>query len=181
MAQIDRLLLTFLGVLIAHEVAYLTSALAGYENSIAHGHLRTAWLIGSASLLSLVARALLTSLRRRNFAPGNPALLAGSIAGGYFVVETVERLVDGYSVATLFGEPVFWLGLAVAPLVAVLLSRSLESLEALATKLVGERHDRIEAQPATCSLAATSVPSFSTVLLSSSVSLRGPPSGLSFQ
>lgn len=181
MAQIDRLLLTFLGVLIAHEIAYLTSSLAGYENSIAHGHLRTAWLLGSASLLGLVARAVVKSLRRRDFAPGNPAVLAGSIAAGYFVVEQIERLADGYSALTLLGEPVFWLGLAVAPLVSVLLTRSLATVEAVAIKLVGNPEPQFEPRPATCSLATTSVQTLSPVLLSSSVGLRGPPCGLSFR
>lgn len=181
MAKIDRLLLSFLGVLIAHELAYLVSAFAGYDNSIAHGHLKTAWLMGSASLLGLVARSLLRSLRRRKFQPANTASLASSIAAGYFVVEQIERLADGYSLATVLSEPVFWFGIAAAPLVAALLTRSLATLDHVAFCLVQPRRTYSRSNRVGFELGATSVFSLSTVFLSSSISLRGPPVKLSFR
>ncbi len=179
MARIDRSLLVFLGVLIAHEVAYLTSSVLGYENSVTHGHLKTAWLLGSVALLGVLARSVLRSLRRRHHTPGNPATLSALIAGGYVVVEQAERLVDGYSALTLFSEPVFWLGIAAAPLVAGVLVRSLESVAAATARLVGEALADPEPISPTCTLRSTSLRLRTTIFLSSGVSRRGPPVSLS--
>ena len=64
MARIDRALLTILGVLITHEGSYLASSFAGYEDSVTHGHLKTAWLFGSVAALAALTRAVGRSLRR---------------------------------------------------------------------------------------------------------------------
>lgn len=181
MARIDRALLAFFGVLVAHEVAYLSSSLAGYDNSIAHGHLQTAWLLGSVGLLAVLGRSLVTSLRRRNHVPDNPVLLAATIGGGYFALEFLERLADGLNPSTLFTEPVFWLGMAVAPLVALLLAFSLRTFATLTSQLLHRLNDGDEPRPAVCSLAATSTHFTCTDSLLSVVSRRGPPFDLNFR
>ena len=176
MARVDSGLLTFLGVLIAHEAAYLASAAVGYESSVAHGHLKVAWLLGTLAVLGLVAKSIIRSLRRRNYEPGNVLHLAGAISGGYFVMEQFERALDGYAATALFSEPVFWLGLAVAPLVAAALSWSLRSLPAAVGKFIDSQRAPIpEATGLSCSLGATSLAFYPTTTLSSMVSRRGPP------
>ncbi len=177
MAMLDRSLLAFLGVLIAHEVAYLTSSIAGYGNSVAHGHLKTAWLVGSVALLAVATRAVVTSLRRRRHHVGQPTQLAALIATGYVSLEQLERLADGYSLTTLFSEPVFWIGIAAAPLIAVLLTRALRTVELVAARLIDSRDDCPVSAVVPQTLGATSVRTLSTLLRSSVVSLRGPPVG----
>lgn len=173
---VDSGLLTFLGVLIAHEAAYLTSAAVGYESSVAHGHLKVAWLLGSLAVLTLVGNAIVSSLRRRNYQPGNVLHLAAAISGGYFVMEQFERALDGYGATALFSEPVFWFGLAVAPLVAVGLSWSLRKIPPAVARFIEIRPAAVPAAVGlTCSLAATSQPLFPSSTLSSVVSRRGPP------
>lgn len=176
MTRVDSGLLALLGVLIAHEVAYLSSSAVGYETSIAHGHLKAAWLVGSVGLLALLSRAIITSLRRRNHDGGNVLHLAGSIAGGYFLMEQFERALDGYGAFELFAEPVFWFGLAAAPLVAAVLSWSLRSVEEAVTRFVNhlpteEQHLR----KLVCSLGFTSISPLPSPALSSVVRRRGPP------
>ncbi len=176
MTRVDSAILAFLGVLLAHEVAYLTSSVVGYETSVAHGHLKTAWLLGSLFLLGLLSRSIITSLRRRHHDPGNVIHLAGSIAGGYFLMEQFERAIDGYGALTLFNEPVFWLGMAAAPLVAIVLSRSLHAVQRAVSRFV-EAGEITEHAPAlaACSLGQTSIAFATSSTLSSVVSRRGPP------
>lgn len=176
MRRVDSGLLAILGVLIAHEIAYLTSAAVGYETSIAHGHLKTAWLVGSVALLALVSRAIVTSLRRRRHDGGNVLHLAGSIAGGYFLMEQFERAIDGYGAFDIFSEPVFWFGLAAAPLVAAALSWSLRSVEQAVSRFIDtstpDAHSLVEFA---CTLCITSLTPRPSPALSSVVSRRGPP------
>ena len=176
MTRVDSGLLAFLGVLIAHEAAYLASAAVGYESSIAHGHVKVAWLIGSLAVLGLLAKAIVSSLARRNHQPGNVLHLAAAISGGYFLMEQFERALDGYGATAIFSEPVFWLGLAVAPLVAAALSWSLRSIETAVARFI-ESAPKTPATTAglSCSLGATSLALIPTSTLSSVVCRRGPP------
>ena len=176
MARIDSAILAFLGVLLAHEIAYLTSSIAGFDTSVSHGHLRIAWLAGSLSLLSLLARSVIKSLRRRSHDGGNMVHLAGFIGFGYTLLEQFERALDGYGAASLFIEPVFWFGLAAAPLVALVLSWSLRSLEEAVAKLL--EPDALKELSTPCRQGALGVTSLlypCTPALSTVVSRRGPP------
>ncbi len=181
MRRLDSALLAILGVLIAHQIAYLTSSMVGYENSVAHGHMKTAWLFGSAALLTALGRSIIVSLRRRHHNGGNPIHLAAAIGGGYFLMEQVERVVDGYGALTLFSEPVFWFGLAAAPLVAIVLSWLLASIEQAVSNLIEMRREQRPSPPVSnSSLATTSVDVFLLAPLSFVVARRGPPMGLEF-
>ncbi len=176
MARLDSAILVFLGVLVAHEIAYLTSSLVGFDTSVSHGHLRIAWLVGSVFLLGLVGRAVVCSLRRRCHDGGNVIHLAGFIGGGYFLLEQFERALDGYGALTLFTEPVFWFGLAAAPLVAIMLSWSLRSLEDAVSKLLdADPLPQRTASNYACALGVTSMLHPSTPILLTVVSRRGPP------
>ena len=177
MARIDSALLVFLGVLIAHEIAYLTSSIVGFDTSVSHGHLRVAWLLGTVSLLGLLAKAVVASLRRRRHDGGNVLHLAGFIGGGYALLEQFERALDGYGAFTLFTEPVFWFGLAAAPLVALALSWSLRSIEdAVAKLLPAVALPTLQQADTTAALGVTSLITPYTPALSTVVSQRGPPS-----
>jgi len=135
MARLDALLLAGIGVLLVHQGAYTLTALTGEQASIAHGHLQVAWLVASLGLLGALTRSALRSLRHRVVGTVSELSLFASIGGGYFVLEQAERAWDGYGALALFHEPVFWVGLALAPLVALALSWSLRSVEQVLVRL----------------------------------------------
>ena len=176
MQRFDSLLLSALGVLIVHQVAYMTSSLVGYETSIVHGSLAVAWFGGSMLALGALARSLTHSLQRRNHTSLSPWALSGSIAAGYLLMEQFERAVDGYGTLSIFLEPVFWLGMLAAPLVAYLLHWSVRSLveliedALLAPAQTYARPQRTILSPLVLELSPLVVPL-------DSVSRRGPPAG----
>lgn len=174
MRRLDSLLLAGVGVLVVHQVAYTVSAIFGIENSVAHGHLAVAWFGGSLALLGVLARSVTKSLKRRQHDPGNVTHLALAISAGYFAMEQLERLADGYGVAELFGEPVFWLGLAVAPLVALALHWSVRTVAEIATFFLNTptiTWGAASLQPVPVRVAPSPVPA----QLATVVSRRGPP------
>ena len=178
MQRIDAVLLAGVGILSVHQGAYTLTALTGTESSIAHGHLQTAWLLASLGLLGVLSRSVLRSVKARTSEDISELALFGWIATGYFVLEQVERQWDGYGALTLFSEPVFWVGLALAPLVALALSWSLRSLE---TAL----HSYVRSQPRVprsrdCTAPLTSQTDRIPVaqFLLRSAPRRGPPSVL---
>ena len=59
MRRLDSLLLTGVGVLLVHQSAYTVSSLAGYKAAVTHGHLETAWLLGSLATIGALAVGLL--------------------------------------------------------------------------------------------------------------------------
>lgn len=175
MRRLDSLLLAGVGVLVVHQVAYSISTLAGYGNSVAHGHLAIAWMAGSLAALFALVRAVTRSLRCRNHQIGSNKGLTVVITSGYALLEGLERIADGLSLASLLSEPVFWLGLLLAPLLAVGLNWSLRSVARLAV-LVGRRNIGLDYSPEpSCTLPATAlfgpIPTTSLTI----VSLRGPP------
>lgn len=174
MQRLDSFLLAGVGVLIVHQVAYTVSALFGIETSIAHGHMAFAWFGGSLAMLGVLARSVTLSLKRRRYDALQSGSLALVISLGYTALEQIERLADGYGLVELFGEPVFWLGLALAPLVALVLHWSVRSaVELVATFLssLTPQWSTRAPQPAFAVVAAVPV----TVQLSSVMSRRGPP------
>lgn len=179
MQRIDSLLLASIGVLLVHQVAYMASALLGYEASVAHGNMAIAWFGGSLATLYVLARAITHSLKKRSHTSPNEIALFCAIAGGYVLLEQFERAIDGYGTFTLFSEPVFWLGMAVAPLVALALHWSVRSVVRL-IEFVGPSV-RTKRWPEAATLrafapAATISPL--SLRLASVVSRRGPPAGL---
>ena len=136
MSRIDSVLLAGIGILGVHQLAYTLTALAGTETTIAHGHLQSAWLLASLGLLAALARAVVRSIRRRVDADVSELALFAWISGGYLMLEQAERAWDGYGSLALFNEPVFWIGLALAPLVALTLAWSVRSLERVLDHIV---------------------------------------------
>lgn len=173
--RLDSLLLAGVGVLIVHQIAYTSSAVFGLENSVAHGHMAVAWFGGSLALLGALALSVSRSLKRRSHDAGSVSSLATAISLGYIAMEQIERLVDGYSLFALFSEPVFWLGLALAPLVAMVLHWSVQSAAVFAALLLTppspHRWSTVQVQPVHLALVVSPIPT----LLSSVVSRRGPP------
>ncbi len=175
MQRLDSFLLAGVGVLMVHQVAYTVSALFGVESSIAHGHMAFAWFGGSLALLGVLARSVTRSLKRRRYDAGPPGSLALAISMGYVALEQIERLADGYGLLQLFGEPVFWLGMALAPLVALALHWSVRSAVQLVSNFLSSsapQWSTATPQPA-FAVAACVVPV--TARLSSVMSRRGPP------
>ena len=177
--RLDSLLLASIGVLLVHQVAYTASALLGYETSVAHGHMALAWFGGSIAVLCALARSITQSLKRRRHDATNVLTLFAAIAGGYLLLEQFERAVDGYGTFSLFSEPVFWLGMAVAPLVALALHWSVRSVARLvAFVAVTARTSRWqEPQPLRSFGIALGITPVS-LQLASVVSRRGPPTDL---
>ena len=179
MQRLDSLLLASVGVLLVHQVAYTTSALLGYEASVAHGHMALAWFGGSLAVLCALARAITRSLKRRHHNAPSEYRLFAAVAGGYVLLEQLERAVDGYGTFALFNEPVFWLGMAVSPLIALMLHWSVRSVERLVafiavTSRPPRRPERTSAGE--FDIASTVVPLARQ--LASVVSRRGPPADL---
>ncbi len=175
MRRLDSLLLAGVGVLIAHQVAYGVSTLAGYEISVAHGHLAVAWLAGSLAVLCLLTRSITRSLRHRSYLPGSFHSLSGAIALGYTGLEFAERLVGGLGAISLFSELVFWLGVALAPLLAAVLQWSVRTIERLASAIIDAQEKSTWPATRDSSLRATSIELLSHAPLSFVVSRRGPP------
>ena len=175
-SRIDSALLAGIGILGVHQIAYTLTALAGTESSVAHGHLQSAWLLASLGLLGALARSIVRSVRRRTTGHVSELALFAWIAGGYFVLEQAERTWDGYGALTLFSEPVFWIGLALSPLIALALTWSVRSLERALNHIVESltrRPERMGAVP--CSWPATGlVVAFDTALVLAAPR-RGPP------
>jgi hypothetical protein len=178
MWRLDSLLLAGVGVLLAHQVAYGLSTFVGYETSVAHAHFAVAWLAGSLAVLCVLARSITRSLRRRSYLPSSVHSLSGAIALGYTGLEFAERLVGGLGATSLFSELVFWLGVALAPLLASMLHWSVRTIERFASVIIGSPQS--QSWPATrdSSLRATSIDLLSHAPLSFVVSPRGPPNFL---
>lgn len=135
MKRIDSLLLAGLGVLIAHQISYSVTIAAGEVNTVAHGHLGSAWLIATIGAVFGLAYSVSKSLQRRGHVPPPTLLLATQIAAGYTGLEFTERAIDGNGFS-LFTESVYWLGLAVAPTVAAVLSWLIGRVQQLVAELV---------------------------------------------
>ncbi|NNC81263.1 MAG: hypothetical protein HKN94_14060 [Acidimicrobiales bacterium] len=175
MKRLDATLLSAVGVLVVHQVAYTASATLGYESSVAHGHLAVAWLASSLAALVVLATAVTRSLRARRHRTSSLSALAGWIGGGYIVMESLERTYDGAGALSLFPEPVFWFGLVATPLVALGLRRAADSAVRAITSFVETM--RAVRWP---TVAAISPPAFELLFVSSNsataaVSRRGPP------
>lgn len=174
MERIDGVLLAGVGVLLVHQFAYTASALAGIETTGAHGHLGTAWLVGSFAALIVLARSIARSVRERNLQV-NALPLAALIGGGYALMEGVERIVDGHSLQTLFEQPVFWLGLAAAPLLALALHAAITTVEQiLASVLSNDEPLRVRASRL-CPAPTVRRDAVPAVVLVHSAPRRGPP------
>jgi len=146
MQRVDGLLLASAGVLLVHQSAYTVSAFAGFESTVGHGHLATAWLIGSFAALAAIARAIVRSVTSRHLRI-NVLSLAALVGLGYGAMEAVERIANGINPVTLTSEPVFWLGLALAPLIALLLHISITTVERVVASVMAPSTQRWSAKP----------------------------------
>ena len=173
MHRLDTLLLAGVGVLLTHQGAYAIAGFTGHS-SLSHDHLTVAWIIGSIALLLGLTRTITSSLKKRSFSGLSPIALTGFIAMGYAGMELIERLSHGYEATALLSEPVFWIGLLAAPLVAVLLGLSVRTVAEIALAWVEQPTRRwqltlVEPAPATLRF----VPAMHS--LDSVLSRRGPP------
>lgn len=175
MRRLDSLLLAGVAMLLVHQLAYTVSSVAGVETSVAHGHLEAAWLFGSLTAIGALARSITASLRRRSYDLDGVWAFTGWIVAGYLSLETVERIVDGHGATALLGEPVFWLGLVLAPLVAFALAWSLRTVAQIVADVIVNRASPASLVAPSASLGETSVSLPSPLFSSFVVSRRGPP------
>lgn len=175
MQRLDSLLLSAAGVLVLHQLAYMSSTLIGYEASVAHGHMAVAWFGGSLALLAVLASAIVRSLKRRQHLAASSGALTGRLIIGYTLMEQFERALDGYGTFDFFTEPVFWLGVAAAPFVAIALRWSIGSVVRIAAAIAADA-----LRPALIKPMSVANPHLGFVpplglQLASVVSRRGPP------
>jgi lysylphosphatidylglycerol synthetase-like protein (DUF2156 family) len=175
MRRLDSLLLTGVGVLLVHQSAYAVSSLGGYKTAVTHGHLEVAWLFGSLTAIGALARAVTRSLRKRRYAHDHLATLTMWIVSGYLVLETFERVANDLAATSLLSELVFWLGLLFAPLVALVLRWSMQTVARIVADAVASRDDTVRTGPPPSSLASTSVRLPAHIFFAFTVSRRGPP------
>lgn len=176
MRRLDSLLLAGVGVLLVHQGAYAMSSLAGVKVSVSHGHLETAWLVGSLTAIVALSRSVTQSLRSREFDQAQPLALTMWIVFGYLGLEATERVVNGLSALSLASEPVFWIGLVLAPLVALALHWSVRTVAQIVADVASITCDLAIHARADASLAATSITVAPQIFQSFTVLRRGPPS-----
>lgn len=177
MTRLDSVLLAGVGTLLVHQGAYTLTAMAGAQSSVAHGHMQTAWLLASLALLGLLTRSIVRSVRQRADRDISELSLFAWISFGYTLLEQAERIWDGYSALTLFSEPVFWAGLALGPLVSLVLTWSLRSFEKAVARLARPALDRDSGVTHSSSLSLVNTQSEQPALwlLVLSAPRRGPP------
>jgi hypothetical protein len=175
MRRLDACLLSGVGVLAVHQLAYSASSLLGADSVVGHGHLATAWLLAGFAAVAGLTRSVTRSLRRRCSSVPSLGALSTSIAIGYAAMEAMERLIDGSSAPALFGEAVFWLGLAATPIVAVALRALTQSVQHFAQTLAARDEPRSWAPTALTVLGTTSIDLAPLLSRSGSVPRRGPP------
>ncbi len=172
--RLDTLLLAGVGVLAVHQVSYTISSLAGTESTIAHGHLGLLWLVASLGAVAGIARSVMRSIRQRGL-DISPVTLMVAIIGAYTMLESIERVASGLGATALFGEAVFWIGLAATPLVSLVLARAVSSaVAAIAAGITSADPDRRSAQRVVPRRIGASTATELTGF-GSSQSWRGPP------
>lgn len=175
MRRVDTALLAGVGTLTVHQVAYALAAAFEYGNEVGHGHLATAWILGSLAAIGTLVTSVARSLRSRRHEPLSLPLLTMMIGGGYVLMEGVERWLDGSSPILLLSELVFWLGLVGSPLVAVAFRWSLRVASEVASRLFDATSQSTWPRSVPNDMRSTSVELLPLVVRSHSVSRRGPP------
>ena len=171
---VDGVLLAGVGVLAVHQISYSVAGIFNNGPTSAHGHLALAWMLSSGAAVLGLARGVTASLRKRRHAPSF-AWLALPIMSGYAMLEIVERLAGGLSAASLTTEPAFWLGLAIAPLVAFGLQIATRTIEDLLTGVLSGATSPPASQRVACIYPASLEYAWDHNELSWSISRRGPP------
>ena len=119
---LDFALLGGFGTLVAHELVYVPTAFS--RASVSHGHLPLLWALVSPLALLSVGLYVVRSLRSRpESCSVNATQLGLAMAAMFLAMEVAERLVNGLSVGALVYEGVMWAGLAVIPIISVVLRR----------------------------------------------------------
>ncbi len=136
-SRLDTVLLAGIGTLSVHEIAYVTrSSFASATGAeVAHGHIPVLWGLGGAIAVTVMVRMIVSAMRSRgNGLSVDPVLLGAAIAALYVSQEAAEVTLAGDAAISLLAEPVLWLGLAAAPVVAWLLTRLVTTVvDAIAT------------------------------------------------
>lgn len=174
MHRFDLFLLSAVGVLLTHQVAYALVGLSA-QQTVSHGHLEAAWTYVPLALLMGLARSVTKSLQRRRFAGPSVRSLATYVAVGYFGLEMIERLAYGLDAVALVTEPVLWVGLVVACLVAAALHRAVMVATELALAWDSTTRRRWPALATSARPTAAVEVAVTNVHHHSVVSRRGPP------
>ncbi len=143
--RLDSLLLAGVGIMAIHQIAYALATFGGSTSTVGHGHLETAWTLGSLAAIAGLASAVTQSLKRRHHTTLPLAALAFTLGSGYTALELAERSLNGLDPVSLFGEAVFWIGLAAALPVAFALRASVRTVADLVLQLT----DRVDERPFT--------------------------------
>lgn len=132
-----------LGALVTHQVAYLlASVLATTIGMTAaettdHGHLSVQWAIVTPLAVAAAAAFILWQLRTLGFRSGLSARSMAVMVASFFVVqELIEGFVSGRSAIATLTHPAIVIGIAVAPVVAWVMSRLLAGVTELAARFV---------------------------------------------
>ncbi len=170
------MLLAGIGTLMAHEVAYLTRAalVSAGGAAVSHAHLPVLWGFGTAIAVAAITRTVVLSLRSRAGARSvDSGLLAIAMIALYVSQEAAELWWSGQPAISLLAQPTLWLGVAAAPLVALLLARLVDTVVELVAIVPTSRH-RVGSDPL---FTPARVEAFLPLLirLAHSVSRRGPP------
>ncbi|MEL7210514.1 MAG: hypothetical protein AAGK32_20165 [Actinomycetota bacterium] len=174
----SRLLSAAVGVIALHQVAYLLahpSAIGRAVASEGHGYLAPLATVlipvaGSVALWAVICR-LAAAGPRPGRSPG-----AGDYLLLFAFMEVAERAVVGRSPTEVLVEPAVWLGLALAPLFALVgraLARSLDRLDPVGTAPITAAE-----RPVLGLVAPTALPSPEHTLLPAVLRVRGPPFSL---
>lgn len=117
------------GVVLLHQVAYLLAHPDPVARAAAaEGHAYLAPLAEVVVPVGLAVVVWLLALRTARLWGGVAvavAPLTGLVAAGYLTLEVGERVVRGAGATAALTEPAVWLGLALAPLLALLTHRLL--------------------------------------------------------
>ncbi len=130
-----------LGALITHQIAYLIVSLLGlrFTTLSDHGHLSLQWAIVAPLAVGAAAGLIIWQLQGLGFRTAmSVRYLSGLIAGFFVIQETIEGLAGGLAPTEIMTHPAVLTGLAIAPLIAWLLSRVMTGATELVARLIGD-------------------------------------------
>lgn len=123
--------------LVMHQLGYLLAIPAMGDTAVGgtavgntavgdHGHLSAQWAIVTPVAVISAVVMILRQVRNLGVAPAFQSSRLAAVAGVLFVAqETTEALVAGQSIGSVASHPAVWIGLLLAPLVALAVVRLL--------------------------------------------------------
>ena len=123
--------------LVMHQLGYLLAIPAMGDTAVGgtavgntavgdHGHLSAQWAIVTPVAVISAVVMILRQVRNLGVAPAFESSRLAAVAGVLFVAqETTEALVAGQSIGSVASHPAVWIGLLLAPLVALAVVRLL--------------------------------------------------------